>query len=194
MTELLALPQKPRLAHKTLHNTGAGVKKGSTFAQKARIRATGIHDHAEVDHVELLFDEHEEHHRPETLPLTLERNLATPATLQVQHPPPGLHQPLDDTTHEPDTIADLHYAPSSRSVTPLPMAEIIPLLRVHHSAEYTSNSSSGRNTPEASRYACSSAVEMVEANVLYGETLVPNIVNLHRATTSMNSERTAILT
>jgi hypothetical protein len=66
MTELLALPQKPRLAHKALHNTGAGVKKGSTFAQKASVRATRVHDHAEFDYVELLFDEHEEHHRPET--------------------------------------------------------------------------------------------------------------------------------
>lgn len=168
MTELLALAENSRPAHKALHNAGAGIKKGSTFAQKASVRATRVHDHAEFDYVELLFDEHEEHHRPETLPLTLERNLATPATLQVQQPPPDLHQLLGDTTHEPDTIADLHSAPSSRSVTPLPAAEITPLLRVHHSAGCTSNSSSGRSTPVASRYACPSAVEMVEADVLYG--------------------------
>lgn len=61
MTELLALAENSRPAHKALHNTGAGIKKGSTFAQKASVRATRVHDHAEFHYVELLFNEYEEH-------------------------------------------------------------------------------------------------------------------------------------
>ena len=58
--EMLALAQNSRPAYKALKNTGAGVKKGSTFARKAKVRATGIHDCADVDHLNLLFDAAEE--------------------------------------------------------------------------------------------------------------------------------------
>ncbi|KAI4141973.1 MAG: hypothetical protein L6R39_005127, partial [Caloplaca ligustica] len=54
ITELLTLAQNSQPATVTLRNTAAGIKKGPTFAKKARIRTAGL---GAGDHVELIYED-----------------------------------------------------------------------------------------------------------------------------------------
>ena len=57
VTEVITLSQNSQPAFDALKNTAAGVKKFSTFSQKAVVRVTRLPGHEEADHVDLLFEE-----------------------------------------------------------------------------------------------------------------------------------------
>lgn len=60
VSELIALAQNSRPAFGPLQNTGAGIKRSSTFAQVAKIRVRSHPGDPEQKHVELVFDGSEE--------------------------------------------------------------------------------------------------------------------------------------
>ncbi|KAL8917121.1 MAG: hypothetical protein Q9208_008160 [Pyrenodesmia sp. 3 TL-2023] len=92
ITELLTLAQNSQPSTVPLRNTAAGIKKGSTFSKKARIRTVGLKAGAQRGHVELVYEDDRDdilHGGPqdaEMVPLKLNEHQRTLSVPEVQEP------------------------------------------------------------------------------------------------------------